>query len=203
MVVELFIILVIIKNYNTKMKNLLWISVLFLMVLSSCSSEPEQVASVVAAEDIKKLDGIRNSTLINNPVTANEAISPDEAAQITFEEEVFDFGDIVEGDIVEHVFKFTNTGKNPLIISNARGSCGCTVPEWPRDPIAPGQDGEIKVKFNSKGKHGEQNKSVTISANTLPNQTVIRVVGGVEINPETEKKELEAKKAREAAESAE
>ncbi|MGH1339342.1 MAG: DUF1573 domain-containing protein [Aureispira sp.] len=185
------------------MKNLLWISVLCLLAFSSCSSEEEQSASVIAAEDVKELKGIRNSTLINNPVTANEVITADEAAQITFEEEVFDFGDIVEGDAVEHVFKFTNTGKNPLIINNARGSCGCTVPEWPRDPIAPGQDGEIQVKFNSRGKQGEQNKSITISANTLPNKTVIRIVGGVEINPETEKKELEAKEAREEAEKLE
>jgi hypothetical protein len=179
------------------MKNLFWISTLFLVVLTSCqSSEAEQAATVMAAEDVKTTGGFSNSSLMNNPVTANEVISPDEAAQITFDEEVFDFGDIVEGDVVEHVFKFTNTGKNPLVISNAKGSCGCTVPVWPRDPIAPGQKGEIAVKFNSTGKHGEQNKKVTISANTLPNKTVIRVVGGVEVNPETEKKELENKEKR-------
>lgn len=183
------------------MKNLLWISTLLLLIFSSCSSsEEEQAVSVIASEEVKTMEGIRNSTLINNPVTANEAITADEAAQITFEEEVHDFGDIMEGDVVEHVFKFTNTGKNPLIINNARGSCGCTVPEWPRDPISPGQDGEILVKFNSTGKQGEQNKSITIAANTLPNKTVIRIVGGVEINPETEKKERAAKAAREAAE---
>lgn len=183
------------------MKSLFWINVLFLLTIASCSPTEEQGLSVIPPKDIKTLDGIRNSTLINNPVTANEVIRPDEAAQITFEEEVFDFGDIVEGDVVEHVFKFTNTGKNPLIINNASGSCGCTVPLWPRDPIAPGQSGEIQVKFNSTGKHGEQNKSITIYANTLPNKTVIRVVGGVEINPETEKKERTAKEAREKAET--
>lgn len=178
------------------MKNLLWMSALLLLAFTSCTStEKEQEIAVVGAEEVRTMDGIRNSTLINNPVSANEAITADEAAQISFEEEVFDFGDIVEGDVVEHVFKFTNTGKNPLVINNAKGSCGCTVPEWPRDPIAPGQSGEIAVKFNSTGKQGEQNKTVTISANTLPNKTVIRVVGGVEINPETEKRELEAKEA--------
>lgn len=180
------------------MKNLLWMSALLVLFFASCtSSETEQATTVVSAEDVKTMDGYRNSSLINNPVTANEVITPDQAAQITFDEEVFDFGDITEGDEVEHVFSFTNTGKNPLVINNATASCGCTVPVWPRDPIAPGQKGEIKVNFNSTGKQGEQNKAITIAANTLPNKTVVRIVGGVEINPETEKRELELKKAQE------
>ena len=129
--------------------------------------------------------------MINNPITADEAISVDNAARIEFEEEVFDFGNITEGDIVEHVFKFKNTGKNPLIINHAKGSCGCTVPEWPREPIIPGGEGEIKVKFNSKGKSGEQDKTITVAANTIPNKTTFRIVGGVEINPESEQKAKE------------
>jgi hypothetical protein len=106
-------------------------------------------------------------------------LSPEEAAQITFEENSFDFGTLEEGDKVEHVFKFTNTSTNPLTISNARGSCGCTVPEWPRDPIAPGEEGEIKVKFDSKGKKGQQNKTVTITANTLPANTMLTIKSDV------------------------
>lgn len=167
------------------------------MLLIACDSGEEITKEVPSVEQVEKMEGISNSSLINNPVTADEAIKPEDAAKIEFEEEVFDFGDIVEGDVVEHVFKFTNVGKNPLIISHAQGSCGCTVPEWPHAPVLPGESGEIKVKFNSKGKQGEQDKSVTISANTIPNKTKIRVVGGVEVNPETEKKEKEAKEARE------
>ncbi|BDS10465.1 DUF1573 domain-containing protein [Aureispira anguillae] len=162
-------------------------------LMTACSSSEEPSKNVPSSTEVEKMEGISNSSLISNPVTADEAISPEEAATIEFEEEVFDFGDIVEGESVEHLFKFKNTGKNPLVISHAQGSCGCTVPEWPKDPIAPGEGGEIKVKFNSKGKHGEQNKTVTISANTIPNKTTIRVVGGVETNPETEAAEKAAK----------
>ncbi|MCY7359409.1 MAG: DUF1573 domain-containing protein [Rudanella sp.] len=84
------------------------------------------------------------------------------------EKQVFDFGEIMEGDTVEHNFAFTNTGEYPLIINNITASCGCTTPEWPRDPIAPGQQSSIKVRFNSKGKMGMQNKTITIFANTEP-----------------------------------
>lgn len=107
------------------------------------------------------------------------AVDPATAAAISFEENSFDFGTLEEGDKVEHVFKFTNTSDNPLTISNARGSCGCTVPEWPREPIAPGEGGEIKVKFDSKGKKGKQNKTVTITANTDPQNTMLTISSDV------------------------
>lgn len=102
-------------------------------------------------------------------------IDPATAANIIFEENSFDFGTLEEGEKVEHVFKFENTSTNPLTISNARGSCGCTVPEWPREPIAPGESGEIKVKFDSKGKKGKQSKTVTITANTIPGNTILTI----------------------------
>jgi hypothetical protein len=89
--------------------------------------------------------------------------------QIKFAEQgVYDFGTVTEGDTVEHNFAFTNVGEFPLIINNITASCGCTTPEWPRDPIAPGQQSAIKVRFNSKGKMGMQNKTVTVFANTEP-----------------------------------
>ncbi|KAB7730973.1 DUF1573 domain-containing protein [Rudanella paleaurantiibacter] len=81
---------------------------------------------------------------------------------------VYDFGTITEGDTVEHNFAFTNTGEFPLIINNITASCGCTTPEWPREPIAPGQKSSIRVRFDSKGKVGAQNKTVTVFANTEP-----------------------------------
>lgn len=97
--------------------------------------------------------------------------------------EVFDYGTIDEGEIVEHVYKFKNTGSEPLSISNAKGSCGCTVPDWPRNPILPGESGEILVKFNSKGKGkvggGAQSKKVTITANTDPAKTYLTIKGTV------------------------
>ncbi len=85
---------------------------------------------------------------------------------ITFEKKVHDFGDIVQGDKVEETFKFTNTGNEPLIITNVQVTCGCTTPKgWPRDPIAAGGTGELTIAFNSAGKSGRQNKVVTIVSN--------------------------------------
>ncbi|SEJ36064.1 Protein of unknown function [Cyclobacterium xiamenense] len=84
---------------------------------------------------------------------------------ITFEESSKDFGDITQGDKVENVFTFENTGNAPLIISNVAATCGCTVPSWPKEPIAPGKKGEIKVSFNSAGKMGKQNSVVRIYSN--------------------------------------
>jgi hypothetical protein len=85
---------------------------------------------------------------------------------ITFEKSAHDFGDIYQGDNVEETFKFTNTGNEPLIITNVQVTCGCTTPKgYPRDPIAPGGKGEITIGFNSAGKMGRQNKVVTIVSN--------------------------------------
>jgi hypothetical protein len=85
---------------------------------------------------------------------------------IAFEKKTHDFGQIVQGDKVEQVFKFTNTGTEPLIITNVQVTCGCTTPKgWPRDPIQPGGKGEITIAFNSAGKIGRQDKVVTIVSN--------------------------------------
>jgi hypothetical protein len=99
--------------------------------------------------------------------------------KMSFGEINYDFGTVSEGDKVEHIYKFKNSGNEPLIISNAQGSCGCTVPQWPKEPIAPGKSGEIKVVFDSKGKAGKQNKTVTITANTDPATTTINITGEV------------------------
>ena len=96
---------------------------------------------------------------------AQQASKPAAGPVITFEEKSHDFGDIYQGDKVEHTFKFANTGTEPLIITNVQVTCGCTVPAWPRDPIMPGQKSEITVAFNSAGKNGKQNKVVTVVSN--------------------------------------
>lgn len=84
---------------------------------------------------------------------------------ITFTENSIDFGDLAQGDKVSHTFKLKNTGVAPLIISNVVATCGCTVPSWPKEPIAPGQSAEIQVSFNSTGKVGKQNSIVRIYSN--------------------------------------
>ena len=84
---------------------------------------------------------------------------------ITFKENSKDFGDITQGQQVAHTFVLTYTGKQPLIISNVAATCGCTVPSWPKEPVAPGKSAEIKVSFNSTGKVGKQNSVVRIYSN--------------------------------------
>lgn len=96
-------------------------------------------------------------------------------AKLSFDKTEHDFGIISEGDIVETIFKFTNTGKSELIITSAKGNCGCTVPEWPKQPIMPGEKGEIKVKFNSSGKPNLQQKNVTLITNTANGKEVIKI----------------------------
>ena len=96
-------------------------------------------------------------------------------AKMKFEKTEHDFGTINEGDIVETVFKFTNNGKSELIITSAKATCGCTVPEWPKEPIMPGKSGEIKVKFNSKRKPNLQQKVVTLVTNTVEGKEIIRI----------------------------
>ena len=98
---------------------------------------------------------------------------------IVFEADFHNFGEITEGAVAEHVFTFTNEGDGPLIISNAQGSCGCTVPIWPRNPIAPGATGEIKVSFNSKGRAGKQDKRVTLTTNAVPQTKVLNITSTV------------------------
>jgi hypothetical protein len=86
---------------------------------------------------------------------------------LTLEKKTHDFGTIAQGDVVEEVFHFTNTGNEPLIITDARGTCGCTTPKWSREPIPPGGKGEITIGFNSAGKSGRQDKVVTITSNAV------------------------------------
>lgn len=119
------------------------------------------------------------SEIIRNPVSAKGISSTDELAKIVFLEEEYNFGTVDEGKIVTHTFTFKNTGETPLLISNARATCGCTVPEWPQEPIQPGEKGDIKVRFNTANKVQDQVKVITVTANTYPSETKIRLKGFV------------------------
>ena len=99
--------------------------------------------------------------------------------EITFAEASYDFGNIKQGDKVEHVFTFKNTGTEPLILSNVLTTCGCTASDWPRDPIAPGKEASITVKFNSAGKMGRQNKVITIVSNATNSQERVRIITNI------------------------
>jgi len=96
-------------------------------------------------------------------------------AKIKFEKTEHDFGTINEGEIVDTVFSFKNSGKSELIITSAKGSCGCTVPEWPKEPIMPGEEGQIRVKFNSDKKPNLQQKTITLVTNTEQGKEILKI----------------------------
>jgi len=162
------------------MKKLIVLGIVATAILTACTDK-ELTQRVDALET--KVESLSATQLINNPSTANtptgEVVNDGPTASIKFDSEEFEFGTIQQGDIVEHTYEFTNTGEVPLIIENASASCGCTVPDWPKEPIAPGERGKINVKFDSKGKKGVQNKQVTIRANTNPNFTKVMLKGTV------------------------
>ena len=119
-----------------------------------------------------------------NTATAQQVGEMQNGAKIEFAKETHDYGTVKYGGNGQCTFEFTNTGNAPLIISNAKGSCGCTVPEWPKEPIAPGAKGKIIVKYDTK-RVGAINKSVTITSNAVNETTkTIRIKGTVAPAPE-------------------
>lgn len=143
---------------KTKLKSLPWL-VTAMLFLTSVS---------LMAQDLPTYNPTPESPAMQGPTTT-----------IEFEQTTYDFGEVQEGTVVSQVFTFTNTGDEPLIIVSARGSCGCTVPEWPREPIQPGETASITVEFNSKNKKGKRNQKVTLTANTNPPQSFIYLTGTV------------------------
>lgn len=119
------------------------------------------------------------AVLAQTPAAQTTPLDPNNGPIMTFAEKVFAFGDINQGDIVEHVFTFENTGNAPLIITNVQATCGCTVPTWPKEAVAPGASGEIVVRFNSRGKMGMQNKVVTITSNAQNNPERVRITTNI------------------------
>ncbi len=111
---------------------------------------------------MKKLTVIMLMVLV---VFATKAQEQTGGPVIAFAENSIDFGDITQGEKVEHTFVFTNEGTSPLIISNVAVTCGCTATNWPKEPIAPGQTSELKISFNSTGKMGKQNSVVRVYSN--------------------------------------
>lgn len=129
----------------------------------------------------------------NKKVLDNVANENGGKASFKFETEEFNFGTIEQGESVTSELKFINTGSEPLIISKAEGSCGCTVPIFPKEPILKNQSGVIKVTFNSSGKFGIQDKTVTITSNAVQNPMIIHVKGTIikQAEPATQEKPKE------------
>jgi len=134
--------------------------------------------SILAACTNQNSTGSKNSTATQE-IAKVASVDTANAPIFKFEKEVYDFGEIKEGEKVTYDFKFKNIGNGPLIISSATATCGCTIPEYPKEPVALGAEGLIRVVFNSAGKSGIQNKIVSITANTIPSLTELNILGNV------------------------
>ena len=146
-----------------KMKQLILLLVSLALVSCNLSSDEKTITT----------------DLVNSPLTANSNAEKVLTPNIEMLETSYNFGEMLQGESVTHDFILKNTGDADLIISAAKGSCGCTVPEWPKTPIAKGEEAAIKVTFNSAGKSGKQNKTVTLVTNAMPNTKVLTINGNV------------------------
>jgi hypothetical protein len=155
------------------MKKICLSALILLALVQSCRNPAENKSPLIP-------DNALNPDLVNNPNSSSgENKSDSKLPAFTFKTDTHDFGAIAEGEKVSYSFQFTNSGNADLLISSAAGSCGCTVPEYSKEPVPPGQTGNINVIFNSSGKEGHQNKTVTIVANTIPNSKIITITGEV------------------------
>src|SRR5210317_1533944 len=137
--------------------------VAFSMVLASCKDKATSKIDSTNLETAKERDA---KIELGAPV-------------IEFDQREYDFGEVIEGETVEGVFKVTNAGKSDLVITSAKATCGCTVPEWPKDAIKPGESADIKFTFNSRGRQGKQTKSITLKTNTEKITEILRIKGTV------------------------
>ena len=162
------------------MKTVVLKAIVVLMMIggiTACSDSASE--KKIAALESRLAEVEAGKKAINPTATAAPAKQPDvkpEGPIPSFEWTAteHDFGTINENDVVTHTYTFKNTGESPLIIESVRPSCGCTAPNWTKTPIPVGGEGVIDVKFDSKGKKNAQNKTVTVTANTWPKQTVLR-----------------------------
>ena len=126
----------------------------------------------------KQKDGI-GTEIIHNPVTASGDTDIKEIPEITFDKTDHDFGLLIEGESVEYSFHFTNTGGKDLVITKVSASCGCTVPTYKREPVKPGEKGEITVMFNSEGRYGMQTKEIKVLSNAQPSINELTITSNV------------------------
>ena len=146
-------------NKNKNLKKYIAISGLILLLLTACNSGN---------------NGNLSTDIVNNPKTASGDES-DNLPKIEFEKEIHDFGKLIQGEKVSFGFKFKNTGNSDLLISQVNSSCGCTVTRFPKTPIKPEEEKVLKVTFDSNGRKGIQNKTVTVVTNCQPSSNVIRI----------------------------
>lgn len=160
-----------------KQKWILWIAVAVLLAACKNKDAEKKIAALEAR--MSQLEGGKSSTAPTFTPTEQLVAQSDDKPEgplpvISFEKVEHDFGTINEGQKVLYTYKFKNTGEAPLIIQSAQPSCGCTVPEWSKDPIPVGGEGFVKAEFDSNGKPNIQNKTITVTANTWPKTTTLR-----------------------------
>jgi hypothetical protein len=162
---------------DKKMKTAITCFALFsALFITSCAPEKKK------DENAPKI----STDVINVPATASDVQAPAGSGPVmTFSEETHDFGKITQGEKVTYSFTFKNTGGTDLVISSAQGSCGCTIPSYPQTPVKPGESGKVDVMFNSEGKSGLTQKTVTLVTNCNPSTKVISISATV-IVPEEE-----------------
>ena len=153
--------------------------VLFVMAVALTACKDKEAEKKIAALEarLSELEGKKSGPLSSQPALTPERdeVKPEgPLPAFQFDQTEHDFGTINEGQKVIHVYKFKNTGDAPLIIQEAKGSCGCTASDWTKVPIPVGGEGFVKAEFDSNGKPNIQNKTVTVTANTWPKQTVLK-----------------------------
>lgn len=154
--------------------------------LSSCNNSAIEERVEKLEQRVASIEGNGPASTKASPVVnpspqqvANVKEVTGPAGAFEFEQTVYDFGNVPEGEVVNHTFKFKNVGDAPLVIQNASATCGCTVPSYSKEPIPVGGTGEVQVKFNSANRVGVQNKTITITANTKPAINTVKIKGTV------------------------
>lgn len=162
------------------MKNIIFLSLALIVGLSSCNSGNDSDIRAAAKESLENKTVIEpgSTGMLTSQAGENNVSGP--ITSIEFESKKHTFSDAVSGDKIEAVFKFKNTGNEPLIISDVKTSCGCTASNYPREPVAPGESAEIEAVFDTAGKTGAQTKNVTVMTNTNPSSNVLIIEGTVD-----------------------
>lgn len=153
---------------TTTLTGLFLVGIAFLLACGTGENQGRQRAE----NQVEKQD--------EQPTNQTDASQTDSSVAIlALAEDSYNFGEISEGEKVEHEFKFTNEGNSPLIIANVQASCGCTTPDYTKLPVAPGEEGVVRVVFNSEGQLGKQHKVITVTSNANNANALLHLRGEV------------------------